>query len=402
VGHALGPVLILAGLAQGKALTLTAMAPKADFNVPFLDLPLQIRNLRPEIDAALESVLAHGAFVHGPEVAAFEGRWAQYVGVKQAVGVGSGTDALLMTLRALGIGHGDEVITAANTFIATAEAISFAGATPVLVDCSLGDYLIDTNAIAAAITPRTRAIIPVHLYGQPADMGAVLALAGRHGLAVVEDAAQAHGATLADGRFCGSLGLAAAFSFYPGKNLGAFGDGGAVTTDDESLAARLRLLGNLGSSTKYRHEVKGLNSRLDTVQAAVLSVKLRHLEAWNAARRTAASWYREALADCEGLVLPSQARWTGRHAYHLFVVRLLERDRDSVARKLGVRGIQTVVHYPVPIHMQKAYADLGQKAGAFPAAETASRSILSLPMFPEITRSQVERVAEALRSAVSG
>jgi dTDP-4-amino-4,6-dideoxygalactose transaminase len=318
------------------------------------------------------------------------------------VGVGSGTDALHLILRALGIGPGDEVITVANTFIATAEAISYAGARPVLVDCRLEDYLIDPAAVAAAITPRTRAIIPVHLYGQPADMDTLAALAQKHGLALIQDAAQAHGATLSDGRVCGSLGVAAAFSFYPAKNLGAFGDGGAVTTGDEALNRQLRLLRNWGSVVKYHHEVQGFNSRLDTLQAAILSVKLPRLNAWNDARRDAAGWYRSALKGCPGLVLPIEAPWTGRHAYHLFVVRVLERDRDIVARSLADRGVQTVVHYPVPIHLQKAYAGLGLRPGAFPAAEAASRTILSLPMFPELTQVQVEYVAESLRSALVG
>jgi dTDP-4-amino-4,6-dideoxygalactose transaminase len=368
--------------------------------VPFQDIPLQIRNLRPEIDAALERVLAHGEFILGPEVAAFEGEWAGFCGAAHAVGVGSGTDALHLTLRALGIGAGDEVITAANTFIATAEAISYAGARPVLADCRIGDYLVDPQAVAAAVTPRTRAIIPVHLYGQPADMDTLAALAKRNGLALIEDAAQAHGASLSDGRACGSLGLAAAFSFYPAKNLGAFGDAGAVTTSDESLAGRLRLLRNWGSVVKYHHEVQGFNSRLDTLQASILSAKLKHLAGWNDARRAAAGWYRAALADCAGIALPTESPWTGRHAYHLFVVRLLEHDRDAVARDLGARGVQTVVHYPVPIHLQKAYAELGLRPGAFPAAEAASRTILSLPIFPEITQPQVEYVAGSLRAAL--
>jgi len=272
----------------------------------------------------------------------------------------------------------------------------------VLVDCRIEDYLIDPAAVAAAITPRTRAIIPVHLYGQPADMDTLAHLAQKNGLALIEDAAQAHGASLADGRVCGSLGLAAAFSFYPAKNLGAFGDGGAVTTRDENLVRQLRLLRNWGSVVKYHHEVQGFNSRLDTLQAAVLSAKLGHLAAWNDARRTAAGWYRSALAGCPGLVLPVEAPWTGRHAYHLFVVRLPGLDRDSVARELAARGVQTVVHYPVPIHLQKAYAGLGLRQGAFPCAEAAARSILSLPMFPEITQSQVAYVADSLRAALAG
>lgn len=376
---------------------MTASALK----VPFQDLPLQIRQLRPEIDAALDAVLRHGQFILGPEVAAFEKAWAEFCGAQHAVGVGSGTDALQLVLRALGIGPGDEVITVANSFIATAEAISYTGAQPVLVDCDLTTYLIDPAAVAAAITPRTRAIIPVHLYGQPVNMTALAALAQKHNLALIEDAAQAHGATLKDGRACGTLGKAAGFSFYPGKNLGAFGDGGAVTTNDEGLVRQLKLLRNWGSVVKYHHEVQGYNSRLDTMQAAILQVKLRHLAAWNERRRVAAGWYRAALGDCAGLVLPAEAPWTGRHVYHLFVVRLLERDRDAVARKLTERGVQTVVHYPVPIHLQKAYAQLGYAAGAFPNSENAARAILSLPMFPEMTQDHVAIVATALREALA-
>lgn len=372
------------------------MPPPATLRVPFQDLPLQISHLRAELDAALAKVLDHGQFILGPEVTEFEQAWANFCGTSQCVGLGSGTDALHLILRALGIGAGDEVITVANTFIATAEAISYSGAKPVLVDCCLENYLIDPQAVAAAITPRTRAIIPVHLYGQPANIDALAALAARHGLVLIEDAAQAHGATLVDGRRCGTLGTAAAFSFYPGKNLGAFGDAGAMTTHDESLARRLRLLRNWGSVVKYHHEVPGFNSRLDTVQAAVLSVKLRQLARWNEHRRTAASWYREALADCPGLVLPSVATWTGHHVYHLFVARITEKDRDQVARELAAHNIQTVVHYPIPIHLQKAYADLGCSTGTFPAAETAARQILSLPIFPEITRDQVDYVALTL------
>ena len=369
--------------------------------VPFQDLPLQIRTLRAELDPAIDAVLRHGQFILGPEVTAFEQAWAQFCGTKHAIGVGSGTDALQLILRALGIGPGHEVITVANSFIATAEAVSYTGATPVLVDCSLDDYLIDPVAVAAAITPRTRAILPVHLYGQPANMAALAALAHQHGLALVEDAAQAHGATLKDGRSCGALGLASAFSFYPGKNLGAFGDGGAVNTHDDGLARQLKLLRNWGSVVKYHHEIQGYNSRLDTLQAAVLGVKLRHLAAWNDHRRTAAGWYRAALADLPGLVLPVEAPWTGRHVYHLFVIRLLERNRDAVARVLAERGVQTVVHYPVPIHRQKAYSELGYADGSFPRAEQAARTVLSLPMFPEMTPDHVALVADALRAALT-
>jgi dTDP-4-amino-4,6-dideoxygalactose transaminase len=376
-------------------------ATPESLNVPFQNLPFQTRALRAELDAAIDAVLRHGQFILGPEVPAFEKNWAQFAGVAHAIGVGSGTDALQLTLRALEIGPGDEVITVANSFIATAEAISYTGAKPVLVDCDQEHHLIDVRCVAAAISPRTRAILPVHLYGQPANMDALVKLAAKHGIAVIEDAAQAHGATLRDGRRCGSLGVAAAFSFYPGKNLGAFGDAGAVTTNDEALARKLRLLRNWGSIVKYHHEVQGYNSRLDTIQAAILDVKLRHLAAWNEQRRSAAGWYRAALNNCSGLILPREAPWTGRHVYHLFVVQLVDHDRDALLQALGRSGVQAIVHYPVPIHLQKAYSTLGHRTGAFANAEAAAKSILSLPMFPEITQDQVGHVADALRSALT-
>jgi dTDP-4-amino-4,6-dideoxygalactose transaminase len=378
-----------------------AMSAPTAPQVPFQDLPLQIRTLRPELDAAIDGVLRHGQFILGPEVAAFETAWAGACGTRHAIGVGSGTDALQLVLRALGIGRGDEVITVANSFIATAEAISYAGAQPVLVDCELDTYSIDPTAVAAAITPRTRAVIPVHLYGQPADMNRLRMIAETHRLALIEDAAQAHGATMANGRPCGALGLAAGFSFYPGKNLGAFGDGGAITTDDDALAHQVRLLRNWGSVVKYQHEVQGYNSRLDTLQAAILAVKLRYLADWNERRRVVARWYCAALCDCPGIVLPREAPWAGRHVYHLFVVRLLEHSREAVMNELSRRGVQALVHYPLPIHRQKAYSNLGYRLGAFPASETAARSVLSLPMFPEMTAEQVAYVADALRAALA-
>ena len=369
--------------------------------VPFQDLPLQTAGLRAELDPAIDAVLRHCGFIHGPECAAFEQAFASFIGTTHAIGLGSGTDALQSILRALDIGAGDEVITVANSFIASAEAVSYTGAKPVLVDCRLEDYLIDPAAIAAAITPRTKAILPVHLYGQPANMDAIAPLAKKHGLHLIEDAAQAHGARLKDGRRCGTLGIAAGFSFYPGKNLGAFGDGGAVTTSDEALDRKLRLLRNWGSVVKYHHEIQGYNSRLDTLQAAILSVKLRHLAAWNEARNQIAGWYRENLRDCASLVLPQEMPWCGWHIYHLFVVRLPGHDRDAVAKKLLAAGVQTGVHYPVPIHLQKAYAELGHRPGAFPNAEQAARSVLSLPMFPEMTRAQCDYVCTQLRQALA-
>ena len=370
------------------------------FKVPFQDLPLQTAALRAELDPAIDRVLRHCGFIHGAECAEFERAFAAFTGARHAVGLGSGTDALQFICRGLNIGPGDEVITVANSFIASAEAVSYAGAKPVLVDCRLDDYLIDPAAVAAAITPRTKAVLPVHLYGQAANIDAIRPLCEKHGLHLLEDAAQAHGATLRDGRACGTLGVAAGFSFYPGKNLGAFGDAGAVTTSDDALDRRLRLLRNWGSVVKYHHEIQGYNSRLDTLQAAVLGVKLKHLAAWNDARAKVAGWYRENLRDCADVVLPAEAPWCGRHVYHLFVVRFPAHDREAVAKKLLEAGVQTVVHYPIPIHLQKAYAELGYRAGAFPNAEAAARSILSLPMFPEMTRAQCDLVCETLRSAL--
>jgi dTDP-4-amino-4,6-dideoxygalactose transaminase len=372
----------------------------APFKVPFQDLPLQTRALRAELDPVIDRVLNHCQFIHGGECREFEQAFAASCGARHAVGLGSGTDALQFICRGLGIGPGDEVITVANSFIASAEAVSYAGAKPVLVDCRLEDYLIDPAAIAAAITPRTKAVMPVHLYGQPADIPEIAALCAKRGLHLIEDAAQAHGAKLADGRYCGTLGVAAGFSFYPGKNLGAFGDGGAVTTGDDALAEKLRLLRSWGSVVKYHHEIQGYNSRLDTLQAAILHVKLEHLARWNDQRAHVAAWYRENLRDCAEVVLPREMPWCGRHVYHLFVVRFPGHDRDTVAQRLLAAGVQTVVHYPIPIHLQKAYAEMGHKPGAFPQAETAARSILSLPMFPEMTRTQCDYVCEQLRAAL--
>ena len=364
--------------------------------VPFVDLQTQYRNLKAEIDPAVEAVFTKGDFILGGAVGKFEQDFAAFVGAKHAIGVASGTDALHLILRALGIGRGDEVITVANTFIATVEAISYAGATPVLVDCQPDTYQIDPDAVGRAITDKTKAIIPVHLYGQPADMDKIMAIAAARGIAVIEDACQAHGARVTGGRRCGAIGLAGAFSFYPGKNLGAYGDGGAITTHDDALAQRIRLLRNWGSVVKYQHEVKGFNSRLDTVQAAILNVKLRYMDQWNQSRAQAAGWYRELLADVPGVVLPVEAPWTEKHVYHLFVIRLPKHDPKQIQEALGALGIQSGIHYPIPIHLQPAYADLGLASGSMPHSEQSSREILSLPMFPEITQGQVEEVVSCL------
>lgn len=378
----------------------TPMSDDSPTSVPFQDLPQQIRSLRSELDAAIGKVLDHGRFILGEEVTCFEKKWAEYCGTKHAIGVGSGTDALHLILRALGIGPGDEVITVANTFIATAEAISYTGAAPVLVDCDKTYGLIDPTAVESAITARTRAIIPVHLYGQPANWPALQQISAHHTIPLIEDAAQAHGATLVDGRRCGSLGLAAGFSFYPGKNLGAFGDAGAITTNCDTLAAKVRLLRNWGSTIKYHHDVAGYNSRLDTLQAAVLSTKLPHLDKWTGLRNQVVSKYREALKNTQIRVI-AKAPWTGTHAYHLLVVQLPQNLRDHVAKTLASSGIQTVIHYPIPIHRQPAYHHLQIPAGALPNAESLSTEILSLPLFPEITEQQIDHVATCLSQAIA-
>jgi dTDP-4-amino-4,6-dideoxygalactose transaminase len=364
--------------------------------VPFVDLKTQGGRLLPEYEAALASVVGRAAYVMGPELRDFEAAFAEFCACPHAVGVSSGTDALALAYRAVGIGPGDEVILPANTFMATAEAVTHVGATPVLVDCLADTANIDPAAVAAAVTKRTKAIVPVHLFGQPADMDAVDAVATKHGLAVVEDACQAHGATH-KGRPAGSLGTMAAFSFYPGKNLGALGDGGAVTTADADLAERVRILRNHGEKTKSQHVEVGYCFRLDNLQAAFLQIKLRHLADWNKARRAAARHYDGLLAGVPG-VTPVAERPDVEGVYHLYVVQV--DDRESVRARLDESGVDTGVHYPVPIHLQPAYAHLGYKPGAFPVAERLAGRIVSLPMFPEITTQQIESVVEHLGKAV--
>lgn len=360
--------------------------------IPFVDLKAQYATIRDEIRAAMDEVLESTQFILGSAVDAFEADFARYLGVRHAVGVGSGLDALRLAVEACGIGAGDEVIIPANTYIATALAVSQAGATPILVDCREDTYEIDPDKIESAITPRTRALMPVHLYGQSADMGAIATIASAHGLEVIEDAAQAHGARF-EGSMCGTMGRAGCFSFYPGKNLGAYGDGGLVATDDDDLAEKVRRLRNYGQRAKYQHVEKGGNSRLDSIQAAVLGVKLRHLDAWNGARSAHAAKYSELLAG-SGVVVPTRDP-RSTHVYHLYVVR--SPRRDELQRHLADRDIQTVIHYPVPIHLQGAYADMGLGGGAFPVTEQLAGEILSLPMFAEMTDEQIERVAEAVR-----
>lgn len=363
--------------------------------IPLVDLQSQYRTLQADIDTALLDVVRRGDFILGREVGQFEEAFARFIGTRHCIGVGSGTDALFLSLRALGIGPGDKVLVPANTFIATALAVSDAGATPVLCDCDPQTYTLDVASAKRSLTPDVKAIIPVHLYGQPADMQGVLDLARQKGLLVIEDAAQAHGAVHQFGR-AGTLGQAAAFSFYPGKNLGAYGDGGAICTNDDNLAEQARLLRNWGSTVKYVHRVQGFNSRLDTMQAAVLLVKLRHLAEWNRRRREIADLYREELAPLtEEVDLPHEASWCREHVYHLFVVRLKHADRDGVLQHLQRAGIGAGIHYPVPIHFQEAYPGLG-KSGDFPMAEQIAQRILSLPLYPEMTPEQVRMVAREL------
>jgi len=363
--------------------------------VPFVDLKAQYRSIKSEIDAAIARVIENTSFVLGREVENFEEQFAAYVGAKYCVGVNSGTAAIQLALLACNIGTGDEVIVPANTFFATAEAVSNAGATPVFIDVDPVSYNIDPARVEAAITPKTRAIIPVHLYGQAADLDPVLEIASRHRLRMIEDAAQAHGTTY-HGRRVGAIGHAGCFSFYPGKNLGAYGEGGAVVTDDEGVAAQIRLLRDHGASRKYHHDIVGFNLRLEGIQGAVLAAKLPFLDRWNDLRRRHAATYRTLLAD-SGLVLPVEMEYS-RHVYHLFVVQA--EDRDGLHRKLEERGIQTGMHYPVPLHLQKAYSFLGYQTGDFPVSEQLSAGLLSLPMFPELTIDQIDYVARCIREVL--
>lgn len=369
--------------------------------IPFFLTKPQYLTIKDELDAAVQRVLDTSFFVLGQELTAFEAAWADYLGVARAVGVGSGTEAIHLALRALDIGPGDEVLTVSHTAVATTVAISSTGAAPVFVDIDPHTYTMDCTDLERRITPRSKAIVPVHLYGHPADMGPILSLAVHHGLVVVEDAAQAHGAAYR-GRRCGTLGAAGAFSFYPTKNLGAYGDGGAVVTDDTALAERLVLLRNYGWSERYYSAIKGYNSRLDELQAAILGAKLPYLDCWNARRRRLAALYTAALADdarASAIQVPTEAAWSA-HTYHLYVVRVPERDR--VQAGLRERGIATQVHYPVPVHLQEAYQDLGYTPGSLPHTEQAAAEILSLPLYPELTDDDVQYVAAALRETVAG
>ncbi|PDT07707.1 MULTISPECIES: DegT/DnrJ/EryC1/StrS family aminotransferase [unclassified Rhizobium] len=363
--------------------------------IPFLDIKAQYQSIKGEIDAAVLGVLASGQYVLGEEVLRFEQEFADYCDVKHAIAVNTGTSALHLALLAAGIGPGDEVITVPFTFVATVSAICYAGARPVFVDVEPVTLTMDPAEIEAKITSRTKAIIPVHLYGQMADMDAIKAIADRHGIPVIEDACQAHGA-LYKGRRAGSIGVSGCFSFYPGKNLGACGEGGLVVTDNDDHAKTMRMLRDWGQEQRYHHLLKGFNYRMDAIQGAILRVKLRHLEDWTEARRAHARRYSSLLAGLAHLKLPAETA-DRRHVYHVYAVR--SADREGLQRMLSAEGIPSGLHYPIPVHLQKAHADLGYRAGDFPVSEAAAREVLSLPIYPEMPSRHIDQVAAALEYA---
>ena len=364
--------------------------------IPLVDLKSQYRVVKDAVDAAMQRTIANTSFILGAEVSEFENQFAGYIHTRYAVGVASGTAALSLALLACGIGPEDEVITTAHTFIATAEAISHTGATPVFVDILPDTFCMDPEKVAEAVTPRTKAILPVHIYGHPADMDALAAIASAHDLFLIEDAAQAHGAEYR-GRRCGSMGHMGCFSFYPGKNLGAFGDAGAVTGNDRMLMEKVGMLRNHGRKTKYEHDEIGYGERIDAIQAAILGAKLPYLEGWTAARRDHAALYDRLLADAD-VVTPTAAPDV-RHVYHLYVIRT-ER-RDTVRDYLNANGVGAGIHYPVPLHRQPAYRKRGYDALRLPVTERIAGEIISLPMYPEMTDAQIERVAETLKEALN-
>lgn len=365
--------------------------------IPLVDLKAQYELIGHEIEDKIRAVFKKCDFILGEELALFEKEFAEFCQVSFAIGVGSGSDALYLALHAVGVGPGDEVITQANTFIATLLAISRLGAKVVLVDINPYTYTINTEQIKQVITDRTKAIIPVHLYGQPANMAPILEIADKYRCWVIEDACQAHGAEY-KGRRVGSIGHLGCFSFYPGKNLGAMGDGGMIVTNDSKMAEKIKMLRNYGQKEKYIHQVQGFNSRLDTLQAAVLRVKLKYLEKWNELRKNHADYYKEILADTE-VVLPSEMAFV-KHVYHLFVVRV--RNRSSVQKYLASKGIVTGIHYPIPVHLADAYKSLNLQSGSFPITEQYSQAILSLPMYPELTANQISYIVDSLKEIHHG
>ncbi len=364
-------------------------------DVPFLDLRAHNRSVWSEIQAALDPVMEQAQFILGPAVERFEAHFAEYLGVRHCVGLNNGTSALHLALLACDVGPGDEVITTPATWISTSWAVSYVGARPVFVDIDPVTYTLDPRQVELAITPRTRALLPVHLYGQAADVVRLRDIADEHGLVLIEDAAQAHGACLA-GRRVGSFGRAGCFSFYPGKNLGAFGEAGCVVTDDDEVAARIRRLRDHAQQGRHHHVEIGYNARMEGIQGAVLDAKLPRLDAWNAARARHARRYRELLAGVPGLTLPAVPRPEG-HVWHLFVVLVHGRDREELRRALAERGVATGVHYPTLVSAQPAYADLGHRRGDFPVADELAECCLSLPLYPEMTDAQTAHVARELR-----
>lgn len=364
--------------------------------VPFLDLKVQYHSIKDEIAVALQNVLDKTAFAGGPFVAQFEEDFAAYCQTEFALGVGSGTSALWMALLSMDVGPGDEVITVPNTFIATAEAISYCGATPVFVDVDETTYNMDPNKLEAAITPKTKVIIPVHLFGQMADMDPIMAIAKKHNLMVIEDACQAHGAEY-KGKRAGSIGDAGCFSFYPGKNLGAYGEAGAVVTSNADIDKKIRMLRDHGQSKKYYHDMVGWNARMDGFQGAVLSVKLKHIDNWNEMRRSNAKCYDGLLAGVEGVTNPIEKEYS-KHVYHIYPIRV--KNRDTVMASLSEKEIYTGIHYPIPVHLMDAYGHLNLGRGSFPIAENVADELVSLPMFPELTNEQVEFVASQIKALI--
>ena len=365
--------------------------------IPFVDLKAQYNSIKEEIDEAIQRVLDTTSFIMGEELKKFEVEFARFCDVKYAIGVANGSDALILALRACGIGKGDEVITVPHTFISTAEAISIVGGKIVFVDIDPKNYTIDVSKIEEKINERTKAIIPVHLYGQPADMDPIMKLAKKYNLKVIEDAAQAHGAEY-KGKKVGSIGDVSCFSFYPGKNLGAYGDAGMITTNNEEIAEKVKLLRNHGRiSKKYEHKIEGYSSRLDNLQAAILRVKLRPLNKWNENRRRNAKKYNELLNNISGIITPYEAYYA-KHVYHLYVIRAEKERRDKLREELKSKSIATGIHYPIPLHLQPAYSYLGYKRGDFPITEKFSQEILSLPMFAELTDEQIEEIVEIIKN----
>jgi dTDP-4-amino-4,6-dideoxygalactose transaminase len=366
--------------------------------IPLVDLKAQYATIRDDVRKAIDEVLESMQLTIGPNVRAFDGEWARYCGAKHAVGVGSGTDALQLAIRACGVSAGDEVITVSMTFFATVEAILYASARPILVDVEERSKLMDIASVAARITPRTKAIIPVHLYGRTVDMKPLRQLAQDRGIALIEDAAQAHGATLDDGRKAGAVGRVGCFSFYCSKNLGAYGEAGSIVTDDEKLAEDLRALREHGQATRYYHPVVGYNARLDEIQAAILRIKLRHLDDWNARRLDHARRYNELLAGTD--IITPEIPAGGRHVFYCYVIRIAGGRRDALRAYLADRGIGTQIHYPVPIHLQESAQFLGYRRGDLPVTERLADEVLSLPMYAELTDAQIDRVATTVRDFV--